>query len=237
MALQMESMEQKQALESSRASGDSVSLLKQQLESARAEGDQLRASVASLEQQKTTLAASAARTEEENVWLKAQYAEESQARRVDAADFERRLAEAQASSAAGASSAAELEDLRKQLAAAEATVASLNLALESVANKSVEAAEQNQAEISALQTQLTEAQAALSASIANNSANASAASSSSGKADAEELKAIMQDVYIKACEVFQSEAPDSADLQYAAPDVVKRIRGVLKKVTAERSTA
>ena len=52
---------------------------------------------------------------------------------------------------------------------------------------------------------------------------------------AEELKSIMQDVYIKACEIF--EPSDEADSPtYSSQDIVKRLRAVLKAVTNERNS-
>lgn len=50
---------------------------------------------------------------------------------------------------------------------------------------------------------------------------------------AEELKSIMQDVYMKACEIFE---PDETGSQtFSSQDIVKRLRAVLKAVTNERN--
>ena len=59
--------------------------------------------------------------------------------------------------------------------------------------------------------------------------------SSSPAASAEELKSIMQDVYMKACEIFvPSDEGDSPS--YTSQDVIKRLKSVLKHVTNERNS-
>ena len=63
---------------------------------------------------------------------------------------------------------------------------------------------------------------------------ASTALPTSSTASAEELKSIMQDVYVKACEVFVP-SDDNDTLSYSSQDIVKRLRSVLKSVTNERS--
>jgi chromosome segregation ATPase len=211
MSLQVEAMELKQALEVAKASGVGASAqLQGQLDASVADCAQLRAEAQALRQERAALQVDLAALESKSA--------------QQAADFERRLSEAQASGAGAAS--AELDSLRAKLASAENEVASLNQALESVAAKAVETAEQHEKEVKALQQQLAAASAA-----------AAQASSDGGRADAEELKAIMQDVFVKAGEVFDTEGPDSAEAQYSALDVVKRLKGVLKKVTAERSAS
>lgn len=250
MSLQMECMEHKQALESSKSSGDASIQIQQQL-------DATKASLLSVQSEKDALSGTVSSLEAERAELRARCDELSRLREEDSSASQRRIAELQeqheqqlqqqaaasasASANANASTAsdlAELEELRAKLLASESTVASLNQALESVAAKSVEAADQNQATISALELQLANAKAETEAAVAKaDNAIVSAGAGAGGKADADELKSIMQDVYVKACEVFDSEAPESADVQYTPQDIVKRIRGVLKKVTNERSTA
>ena len=60
-------------------------------------------------------------------------------------------------------------------------------------------------------------------------------SSASPAASAEELKSIMQDVYMKACEIFVSSDEDDSS-SYTSQDVIKRLKSVLKHVTNERNS-
>jgi len=59
-------------------------------------------------------------------------------------------------------------------------------------------------------------------------------SSSGSSTSAEDLKSIMQDVYVKACEIFVP-SDDNDTPSYSSQDIVKRLRSVLKSVTNERS--
>jgi len=54
-------------------------------------------------------------------------------------------------------------------------------------------------------------------------------------ASAEELKSIMQDVYMKACEIFVP-SDDGDSPSYTSQDVIKRLKSVLKHVTNERNS-
>jgi len=60
-------------------------------------------------------------------------------------------------------------------------------------------------------------------------------SNASPAASAEELKSIMQDVYMKACEIFVPSDEDDSPT-YTSQDVIKRLKSVLKHVTNERKT-
>jgi chromosome segregation ATPase len=222
MALQMQCVEQQQALDRERAVGATSSAATQQLEAARAECEQLRGEVAALKSDKSALAETVSQLQGQ-MQAEREGAQQERHRHAEvAAALEARLAEAHAGpSDAGANSTPELEDLRGKLAAAETTVKSLTQALDDVAQRSVQAADQSAAEVASLQQQLA--------------ATASHASNGGGRADADEMKAIMQDVYARVCEVFDADAPEGTEAQYSAQDVTKRLRGVLKKVTSERS--
>lgn len=74
---------------------------------------------------------------------------------------------------------------------------------------------------------IAELQQQLEDAIQNSSSNHTTTS-------ATELKDIMQDIYSKTCEMYDPEAPDSAEPQYSTQDIVKRLRVVLKQVTTER---
>ena len=53
------------------------------------------------------------------------------------------------------------------------------------------------------------------------------------------IKEIMQDIYMKACEIFNIDNTDTTTTDttttYTGTDIVKRIRAILKKVTTERT--
>ena len=52
------------------------------------------------------------------------------------------------------------------------------------------------------------------------------------------IKEIMQDIYMKACEIFNIDNTDTTTdttTTYTGTDIVKRIRSILKKVTTERT--
>lgn len=231
MSLQMEVMEHKQAADRARGSAGELSALQakhaqltQDLAAAHAETAVLHDA---LESAQLATASATAQV--------AQYEEEERENRQKIAELQAAVDAATAGASAGSSADAELVqqlqvevgDLKSKLAAAESTAVSLNLALDAVASKAQETNDSTAATIADLQQQLT---AALAAST-------SSTTTSTGKADAEELKAIMQEVYLKACEVFDPEAPDSAEAQYSTNDIVKRLRGVLKRVTTERNSA
>jgi predicted S18 family serine protease len=60
-------------------------------------------------------------------------------------------------------------------------------------------------------------------------------SNASPAASAEELKSIMQDVYMKSCEIFVPSDEDDSST-YTSQDVIKRLKSVLKHVTNERNS-
>lgn len=229
VSLQMECAELRQELDRHRAdNGTATSQAAEKLEAAFAEGGRLRDELAAAGREKAALSEVVARLQRA---LDAEREQRQQEQRRSAeavaaleAQLEETRSQAQLQQGSG-EQAAELESLRAKLSAAEATVQSLSQAVDSMAERAVQAAEDSAVQISALQDQLVAA------------SNSSGNGNGSGKAGADELKDIMQDVYVRACEVFDAEAPDSTDSQYSAQDVVKRLRGVLKKVTTERTAS
>lgn len=227
MALQMEVMEHKQASDRARSTTSELSSLQaqhaqltQDLAASRAEAAALHDAVEIAKLEKAGATAQVL-----------QYEEEERENRLKIAELQAALDAASASAGAGAEPElvqqlqAEVSELKSKLVAAEGTSASLNLALDAVAATAQATNDRTAATIADLQQQLTSALAS----------SAAGGGSGDGKADAEELKAIMQDVYLKACEVFDPEAEDSGDAQYSTNDIVKRLRGVLKRVTTDRS--
>lgn len=98
-------------------------------------------------------------------------------------------------------------------------------------------------EVDIVQSKLAEAENAIASLKQENEilqkeledSKASSSSNTSSAVSAEELKSIMQDVYMKACEIFvASDENDSPS--YTSQDIVKRLRSVLKAVTNERNT-
>ena len=231
MSLQMEVMESKQALTQSQTSSSDLQALQavhaqqtQELAAARADSANLKASLDSLQQ--------AQHTAEQRV---AEVTAENNAARTKIAELQAALEAAQGSSSASGADAelvqqlqSQVADLNSKLSAAESTSASLNQALDSVAATAQASNDRTTETIADLERQLAAALA---------KAEAESSTSSSGKADAEELKSIMQDVYLKACEVFDPEAEDSGEPQYSTQDIVKRLRAVLKRVTTDRNSA
>ena len=70
--------------------------------------------------------------------------------------------------------------------------------------------------------------------------NSNTATSSTTTSNNNELiKEIMQDIYMKACEIFNIDNTDTTTTDttttYTGTDIVKRMRSILKKVTTERT--
>jgi septal ring factor EnvC (AmiA/AmiB activator) len=103
-----------------------------------------------------------------------------------------------------------------------------------------------QEEISKIQNTLTEVETNLASVMDDNarllteletlnkSQTSQPSLTSTSPTSAEELKSIMQDVYVKACEIFVP-SDDNDTPSYSSQDIVKRLRSVLKSVTNERS--
>lgn len=166
--------------------------------------------------------------------LSAQHAAALEAGHSKIASLEASLATASASaSTVDDSQIAALEgqvaQLKAQLAKSEENAVSLSQALDAVAAKATEANDQHAATVASLQAELESAKESASVAAASTAAG--------GKADAEDVKAIMQEIFAKACEVFDPEAEDAAVAQYSTKDIVKRLKAVLKKVTSERDNA
>ena len=92
---------------------------------------------------------------------------------------------------------------------------------------------QQAGELETLRAKLQTAEAAAAAAAAGGG-GAGSGEGGEGGLSAAALRDVMQDIYGKACDVFDPDANDGAEAKYSAQDVVKKLRAVLKKVTAAR---
>jgi chromosome segregation ATPase len=146
---------------------------------------------------------------------------------TEAAEAAAAAAASASASSAAAAAAVDLdsEEVKTHVAAAVAAALENNSGSSSSSSSSEE-------EVAALKEQLAAAQAA------QQEAETKAASASSapagGGADAEAVKQIFQDIYGKAGELFVAGEGDE-EIAYTAKDVLKRLRTVLKQVSASRA--
>lgn len=84
--------------------------------------------------------------------------------------------------------------------------------------------------LSAAESELGEARATIE-SLKTAAASAPAASSATDL-DSDAIKSLMQDVYEKACEIFVPAEENSGTVTYSPAEVVKRLKAVLKRITA-----
>lgn len=104
-------------------------------------------------------------------------------------------------------------------------------ALASAAKEAKEAQAKTKNVEAALKAKEIELQESLISKDGHNNSNGN---SSGGGMTEEDLKSVMQDVYLKACEIFVPE-DEAESVSYSSGDVVKRLRAVLKAVTTQKT--
>jgi len=134
------------------------------------------------------------------------------------------------------------EELQIELSSSNGRFDVITSALQ-VANDALSVAEQDARDANsraeAAEAKATQLEEELKAAAATKPSVTDGESESGSKAASpEDIKALMQDVYEKACEIFVPDEEGEANATtYTANDVIKRLRAVLKSVTQSRSSS
>jgi len=216
------------------------------LSAAKAESDRHASTIATLEAQLLQQQKQQQQREEEeadkhrHALALLQAAKDDEAAKLSAEIEELKDALANAHTAASASTAGSAAGTVSEEEAQQAAQRARDEAISETNQRWQAEAEAAQADAAKREAALSEQVATLTARLqeaeARAAASSSSSSSSSGSVSADDIKDIMQDVYVKACEIFVPEDEDAAAAaSYSPKDVVKRLRAVLKAVTSQRT--